>query len=297
METFLRVSRSGSFTAVAMQLGHSPAAVARHINALESHLGVRLLNRSTRSISLTEAGKSYAELCERVVNDIAQCESNLSAVQKQPSGSIKIILPKSFGCMQLGDAIIAFCQKHPNIAVSTLFEDFSARPHDFVERGYDMVVRWGVDLRNSTLVYRQIGTLARKLCASPRYLEQHDAPETPADLERHNCLIHLIAAADGIWRFTAGDHELGIRVRGDFTADSVLMLRKAALAGRGIAILPVFCIRDDLESGALVELLPKHPVPLDPLIVLYLEKRLLPSRVRLFIEFLTAWFEQYTQSL
>jgi DNA-binding transcriptional LysR family regulator len=142
METFLRVSRSGSFTAVATQLGHSPATVTRHVNALEAHLGVHLLNRSTRSISLTEAGKAYAELCERVVHEIAQCELRLATVQNPDSGSIKIIVPKSFGTMQLGDAVIAFSILHPNIAISMAFEDFPARPREFVERGYDIALRW-----------------------------------------------------------------------------------------------------------------------------------------------------------
>jgi DNA-binding transcriptional LysR family regulator len=297
LDIFLRVARSGSFTAVAAQVGHSPAAIARHINALEKRLGVRLLNRSTRSLSLTQAGRSYAELCERVVNDVSQCESQLSALQNEASGSIKVIVPKTFGSLQLGDAVIAFCHRHPNIAISIVFEDSSARPHDFVERGYDMALRWGVDLQSNTLVARQIGVLTRKLCAAPEYLGQHGTPQRPSDLESHNCLVHLIAAADSVWRFGESDQEISVKVRGDFTADSALMLRKAAIAGRGVAILPLFCIHDDLRSGTLVEVLPKYPVPPNPLVVLYLQRRLLPSRVRLFIDFLREWFDHQMPSL
>jgi DNA-binding transcriptional LysR family regulator len=297
MDCFLRVSRSGSFTAAATQLSQSPAAVARQINALEASLGVRLLNRSTRSISLTDAGKTYAEMCQRVVEDITQCETRLSAIQREPSGSVKIIVPKSLGSMQLGDAVIAFSQKHPNIAISILFEDFAARPHDFVERGYDLALRWGADVRNSTLVSSQLGTLTRKLCASPRYIKEQGHPEIPADLEHHNCLLHLIAYADRVWRFADGEREIGVKVTGDFAADSAIMLRKAALAGRGVAILPLYCLQDDLKSGALVELLPNYPIPRTPISLLYREKRLLPSRVRLFIDFLRDWFGRYADAL
>lgn len=296
IDTFLRVARSSSFTAVAAQLGQSPAAVTRHINALETHLGVRLLNRSTRSISLTDAGKSYAELCERVIEDIARSEAQLSAAEKEPTGSIKLIVPKTFGTMQLGDAIVSFSVKHPNIALSILFENSSFRAQDFIERGYDLALRWGSgsELRNSTLVSTQLGTLPRKLCASPEYLQRQGPPGTPADLEQANCLVHLIASSGNIWRFTDGEREIGVKVRGNLNADSAAMLRKAALAGRGVTILPLFAIQDDLKSGALVELLPDYPVPAHPLSVLYREKRLLPSRVRLLIDFLRDWFNQYT---
>ncbi len=299
MDIFLRVSRSGSFTTVATQLGQSPAAIARHINALESHLGVRLLNRSTRSISLTEAGKAYAEMCERVVEDIVQCEAQLSAIEKEPSGSIKVIVPKSFGSMQLGDAVIAFTQANPNIAVSILLEEFSFRSHDFVERGYDLALRWGwgIDLRNSTLVSSQLAILNRKLVASPRFIDRHGSPKVPADLARYNCLVHIYAYADRVWRFIDNQQEVGIKVEGDFSSDSAIMLRKAALAGRGAAILPLYCIRDDLSSGALVELLPEFEVPKTPFSLLYREKRLLPSRVRLFIDFLREWFSNQAANL
>ncbi|MCW1402970.1 LysR family transcriptional regulator [Novosphingobium sp. MW5] len=297
MDTFLRVSRSGSFTAVANQIGHSPAAIARHINSLESYLGVRLLNRSTRSITLTPAGITYSELCQRVVDDIQQCESLLSSTEKSSSGMIKMIAPKSFGSMQLGDAIVEFCNKNTDISISITLEDFSSRPLDFVERGYDLALRWGIDLKDSTLVASKLGSVVRKLVASPGYLAKYGTPSELADIARHNCLLHVNAYADKTWRFVKDEQEVGIKISGDFASDSALMLRKAALAGRGLAVLRKYCVGEDLESGALVEVLPEYTCPATPLLLLYREKRLLPSRVRLLIEFLRVWFEENAQLL
>ena len=295
MDLFLRVARTGSFTAVAVQLGQSPAAVTRHINALETHLGVRLLNRSTRSISLTDAGRSYAELCERITEDIERSEAALSATEKEPTGSLRLTMPKSLEITPLGDALISFSAKHPNLTLSLWLEDSAFRAQDFIERRYDLGLHWGsaLDPRNRTLVSRQLGMVARKLCASPRYLEHHQSLRTPADLESANCLVHPLASGDHVWQFTDDKHELDIEVRGNFAADSTVVLRKAALAGRGVTILPLFAIQDDLNSGALLELLPNYPVAPQPVSVVYREKRLLPSRVRLLIDYLSDSFRRH----
>lgn len=291
MNTFLRVARTGSFTAVSSQVGQSPAAITRLINALESSLGVRLLNRSTRSLSLTEAGKSYAAMCERVIGDVDQCELSLSASEKQMNGSIRIIVPQSFGAMRLGDAVIEYSRKYPHISISIMLGSFSSRTNDFVEREFDVALRWGDDLRESTLVATSLGTQVRMLCASPEYLKHQGAPKTPEDLrDGHNCLVLLGAFPDGIWRFTNGGREIGIKVSGDFSSNSAIMLHKATMAGRGLSVLPRYCVRDELESGKLVQVLSEYELPAHPLFLLYRDKRLLPTRVRTFIDFLRQWF-------
>jgi DNA-binding transcriptional LysR family regulator len=296
MDTFVRVARTGSFTAVSAQLGQSPAAISRLINALEARLGVRLLNRSTRSLSLTEAGKAYAEMSERVIRDVAQCELTLSASEKQMNGLIRILVPQSFGAMRLGDAIIEFSQQYPEVSISILLGSFSARTNDFVEREFDVALRWG-DLRESTLVATRLGTQVRMLCASPDYLKRHGIPESPEDLRKgHNCLVLSVAFPDGIWRFTDGDQEMGIKVSGDFSSDSAIMLYKATLAGRGLSVLPRYVIRDDLKSGALVEVMSAYRLPEHPLFLLYRDKRLLPARLRIFIDFLRQWFSEQAHS-
>ena len=175
--------------------------------------GVRLLNRSTRLVGLTETGRSYAQLCERIIEDIAHSEAQLSAAEREPTGSIKLVVPETFGSLQLGDAILRFSIDHPNIALSIVLQDAAFRAQDFVEHGYDLAVRWG---------------------ASPLYIQRQGNPVRPADLERANCLVHLITSSDDVWRFTDGEREIGVEVRGNFTADSDAMLRKATLAGRGV---------------------------------------------------------------
>ena len=296
MDTFLRVARSGSFTAVSAQLGQSPAAITRLINALEASLGVRLLNRSTRSLSLTDAGKSYAEMCERIVGEVAQCELTLSASEKQMSGLIRVIVPQSFGAMRLGDAVIEFARKYPYISISIMLGSFSARTNDFIEREFDVALRWG-DLRESTLVAARLGTQIRMLCASPEYLKQRGTPKTPEELRNgHNCLVLLGAFPDGIWRFADGEQEIGIKASGDFSSDSAIMLLKATIAGRGLSVLPRYCVRDELRSGALVEVLSEYKLPDHPLFLLYRDKRLQPARVRIFIDFLRQWFMEQADS-
>lgn len=296
MDTFLRVAQSGSFTVVSTQIGRSPAAVTRLINALETRLGARLLNRSTRSISLTEAGKIYAEMCEAAIRDIARCELTLTTSEKQMNGLIRVLVPQSFGAMRLGDAVVEFCQKYPNISISILLGSFSARTNEFVERECDVALRWGY-MRQSTLVATKLGTQVRKLCASPEYLKQHSIPKNPEDLRRgHNCLVLSVAFPDGIWRFSDGESEVGIKVRGDFSSDSAIMLYKATLAGRGLSVLPRYVIRNDLKSGALVEVLSEYRLPPHPLFLLYRDKKMLPARVRIFIDYLRQWFTDQANS-
>jgi DNA-binding transcriptional LysR family regulator len=297
-EIFLRVARIGNFTVVASHLGQSPAAVTRQINALEARLGVRLLNRSTRSLSLTEAGTRYAEMCERVIEDISRSEAELSVADKEPAGSLKLILPTAFGAQQLGDAIVSFSSKYPDIALSISFGDSLVSAQDFIDLRCDVALHWGAgtELRSNTLVATQLEAFPRKLCASPHYVQEHGAPNLPEDLEDTNCLLHSVGAADGLWHFSDAQRQVAVKVRGKFVADSASILRKAALAGRGVTILPLFVIQADLKSGALVGLLPKFHIPDQPLSVLYREKRLLPARVRLLIDFLRIWFTQHTHA-
>lgn len=296
MDTFLRVAQSGSFTAVSSQLGRSPAAIVRLVNSLETRLGVRLLNRSTRSLSLTDAGKSYAEMCARVLNDVAECELTLSASEKQMNGSIRMIVPQSIGVRKLGDAVIEFSSKYPYISISILLGSFSSRTNEFIEHECDVALRWG-DLRESTLVVTRLGTQSRMLCAAPEYLKLRGVPKALEDLRtRHNCLVLLGAFPENIWHFVDGDQQIGIKVSGDFSSDSMIILHKAALAGRGLSILPSYYVQEELKTGALVQVLPQYEVPANPLFLLYRDKRLLPSRVRIFIEFLREWFIEQADS-
>lgn len=290
IDSFVRVATAGSFSAAAKQLGLSRALVSLHITDLEKRLGVRLLNRTTRSLTLTEAGTSYLEFCRRLLVEMSEQESFIAQRQKEPRGTLKVAAPKSFGTLHLSDAVVSFSTQYPGIQVSLILEDYSFRAYDFVDQGLDVAVRLG-DLPDSTLIARKIAALQWVVCAAPAYLAEHEPPKTPADLGKHNCLAHVnLDPNDRTWRLHDADHVISVKIGGTFSSNSALVLRKAALAGLGIGYLPLYCIDEDLKAGALLRLLPDYSPPQRPIYVVYPPGAAIPERVRSFVDFLTQWF-------
>jgi DNA-binding transcriptional LysR family regulator len=297
MESFVRVVRSGSFTIAANQLGLSRALVSRHVGDLEARLGVRLLNRSTRSLNLTEEGRSYLEFCEQVFRDIEGRERAISRTRTEPVGTLKIAAPKSFGSLHLADAIVDFAKLHPRLRVTLILEDVSFhRSYDFVERGLDLALRIS-SLRNASVIEHEIIPLDWVVCASPDYLAHASWPSTPSDLAGHACLIHVaVAAHDQIWRFEGSKGPLSVKVTGTFFSNGALALRKAALGGLGIALLPRYSVADDLASGDLSTLLPDHPIAQRPLFAVYPRATAVPQKVQTFIDFLREWVDAHNMN-
>ena len=178
MQSFVEVIRLGSFSEAAKILGLSRALISRHVTDLEKHLGVRLLTRTTRRITLTEAGAEHFNFCQRVIKEIEEQETSLKRLQKEPAGSLKILAPKSFTTLALGDAIASFAAAYPHLNISLMLDDLSFRSYDFIERGFDVAVHT-TPVRESSLVARKIATLRWLLCASPKYLEHHGEPRRP----------------------------------------------------------------------------------------------------------------------
>jgi DNA-binding transcriptional LysR family regulator len=295
MESFVRVVRSGSFTIAANQLGLSRALVSRHVSGLEARLGVRLLNRSTRSLNLTDEGRSYLDFCEQVFGQIESSERAIVHTRTEPVGTLKLAAPKSFGTLHLADAIVDFAKLHPRLNVSLILDDVSfRRPYDFVERGLDLALRIS-SLPNSSVIETEIAPLDWVVCAAPDYLARAGRPVVPADLADHDCLVHLnVSANDRIWRFESkksggGRRSLSVKVNGAFFSNSALALRKAALAGLGIALLPRYSVADDLAAGALVTLLPRHKIAQRPLLAVYPRASVVQHKVEIFVDFLTNW--------
>jgi len=290
IDSFVRVATAGSFSAAAKQLGMSRALVSLHVTDLEKRLGVRLLNRTTRSLTLTEAGTNYLEFCQRMMAEIHEQESSIARLQKEPRGSLKVAAPKSFGTLHLSDAVVSFSAKYSDIQLSLILEDYSFRAYDFVDQGLDVAVRLG-DLPDSTLVARKIAMLQWIVCASPEYVARRGEPKTPADLGKHDCLAHVnLDPNDHAWRLHNSEHVISVKIAGAFSSNSALVLRKAALAGLGIAYLPLYCIDEDLKSGALRQLLPRYSPPERPIYVVYPPASRVPERVRTFVDFLADWF-------
>jgi len=290
IDSFVRVATAGSFSSAAKQLGMSRALVSLHVTDLEKRLGVRLLNRTTRSLTLTEAGANYLEYCRRMLAEMNEQETSITQLQKEPRGSLKIAAPKSFGTLYLSDAVVSFSARYPNIQLSLILEDYSFRAYDFVEQGLDVAVRLG-DLPDSTLVARKIATLQWIVCASPKYLAHHGDPKTPADLGKHTCLAHVnLDPNDRAWRLHSSDHVISVKISGAFSSNSALVLRKAALAGLGIGYLPLYCIEEDLKTGALRKVLTSYSPPQRPIYVVYPPAARVSERVRTFVDFLADWF-------
>ena len=290
MESFVRVVRAGSFTIAAGQLGLSRALVSRHVSGLERRLGVRLLNRSTRSVSLTEEGTVYLEFCEKVFLDIENSERAILRTRLEPAGTLKLLAPKSFGAMHLSDAVIAFAKAQPRLKVSLMLENTPYRgSYDFAERDLDLVLGFST-VRGSSVQEQVVGKVEWVVCASPDYLAHAGRPQTPAELGGHACLVHVdVAPNDSIWRFEGPRGPVTVKVRGAFFSNAALTLRKAAVAGLGITMVPYYAVRGELASGALVAVLPRYRAGSRPLLAVYPQAPVTPPKVQAFIDFLKDW--------
>jgi DNA-binding transcriptional LysR family regulator len=293
MESFVRVVRAGSFTIAASQLGLSRALISRHVGELETRLGVRLLNRSTRSLSLTDEGTAYLEFCEKVFRDIESSERGILRTRLEPVGTLKMLAPKSFGAAHLSDAVITFAKLQPRLRISLLLDNTPYRgSYKFAERGLDMVLCFSTPSR-SAMVEQEIAVMDWVVCASPDYLARAGRPQTPADLSGHDCLLHLEGTDnDSIWRFEGPKGLVNAKVRGSFFSNTAQALRKAALGGLGIALVPNYVVRDDLASGDLVSVLPRYRVASRPLIAVYPQAPVTPRKVQAFVDFLKVWMAE-----
>jgi len=292
MESFVRVVRAGSFTIAAGQLGLSRALVSRHVSELERRLGVRLLNRSTRSVALTEEGAAYLEFCEKVFLDIESSERAILRTRLEPVGTLKLMAPKSFGSMHLSDAVVAFARAQPRLKVSLLLENTPYRgSFDFAERDLDLVLCFST-IRGSAVQEQEIGRVEWVVCAAPDYLARAGRPQTPAELAGHACLVHVdVAPHDSVWRFEGPKGPVSVKVRGAFFSNAALSLRKAAVAGLGITMVPRYAVAADLASGALVTVLPGYRMASRPLLAVYPQTSVTPPKVQTFIDFVRTWMK------
>ena len=286
MEVFARVAEAGSFTKAAGQLGISTSAASKHVIALENRLGARLLNRTTRRLSLTEVGASYYEWCARIAQDVAEAESTVTRLHSEPRGRIKLNAPMSFGIRHLAPAMPEFLARYPEL---TLDMNLNDRFVDLVEEGYDVAVRIG-ELRDSSLVSRRLAPARMIVCGAPAYFERHGVPETPADLADHNCLGYSLLTAPGEWHFTGPGRAQTVRTSGSFQVNNGDALRAAALAGLGVVVQPSFIIGDDVARGALVRVLADFTPRESTIHAVFPHNRHLSAKVRVFVDFLVDRF-------
>ncbi|WP_118185562.1 LysR family transcriptional regulator [Paraburkholderia phosphatilytica] len=295
MRVFMRVIELNSFTLAAKQLGMSPAAVTRSINMLEAHLNVRLINRSTRSLSLTEAGTEYLDGCRTIIENLDEIESNLVKTTRSPHGTLRIGASATFASAQLCSLLAAYHRTQPLV-------DFDIRTFDahvdMIEGGFDIGFTDGRRLPGSSMVSRVLANFDDVLVASPSYLARRGTPATPSMLGSHNLLIVSDGSAR-TWEFTDGSGIYRVQtMRNALRTSSHSMARTAALNDMGIAMLPMPLIRDDLESGALVRLLDAYPVndSARSFSIVYSGRTQLTAKVRTFIDFSVGFFRSTERS-
>jgi DNA-binding transcriptional LysR family regulator len=289
MRSFVGVTKSRSFSQAARTLGISGSLVSRHVAELERSLGVHLVNRTARTISLTEAGARYAEFATRIVDEIDREEAQLRGLRDKPEGSLSIISPKWIGNDDVGDAIVAFATRYPKIHIRFEVGGMSERSYEFLDQGFDVAFHTR-HVRDCNLMLRKIADLTFALCAAPAYLHRAGAPMLPSELSDHDCLVNT---NDPIWHLNENGNELHLKVSEPvYSSNSYVTLVKAAIAGRGVAVLPTRLVADELASGTLVTVLPDCEVPDRPLYALHSPGTQTTARVRLFLDFVADWFRK-----
>jgi DNA-binding transcriptional LysR family regulator len=279
---FVQVADRGSFTAAAARLGMSPSAASKLVTALEQRLGVRLLHRTTRRLSLTEAGEVFYASAQRGLQEIAQAEAAVSTLQSAPRGTLRLNVPMSFGILELAPALGGFLARHPEIQIDMRLDD---RKLDLVAEGFDVAIRIG-ELPDSSLVARALCPAPHVVCATPAYLKRHGEPRVPDDLRKHNALTFNYADAPSQWEFTARyGSVIRVPVSGSMRMNNSLALRAALLDDLGITLTPRFVVENDLRDGRLRAVLADYRVRQPSVYAVYPARQHLTPKVRAFVEF------------
>lgn len=282
MAIFVEVVKEEGFTAAARKLKMSKSHVSKQIDRLEEHLGVRLLDRTTRNVSPTELGTVYFDHCLRILADIDEAERAVTDLHASPTGLLRLSAPLTFGMQYLNDAVLDFLDQWPALEVDVHYSDARV---DLIEDGFDLAVRIGA-LEDSSLMARRLAPIQLGLVASPAYLERFGRPEHPRDLRDHSCLLYSYQATGTSWRLQGPDGETIVRVEGRIAANNGQALVDAARRGLGIALAPEFIAADAIRTGELEFILPSWSAGRLDLWAVYPHRRYLAQKVRLFIDFL-----------
>jgi DNA-binding transcriptional LysR family regulator len=281
MAIFARVVEEKSFSAAARRLNLSKSIVSKRVTELERSIGARLLNRTTRALSVTEVGSVFYEHCARILEELAEAKLAVGRLQTAPRGVLRVSAPVAFGRLHVASALPEFLTAHPELRIDMVTTD---RFVDLAEEGYDVVVRI-VGEPSPNVVARKLAPVNRRICATPDYFKQHGVPKTPRDLEAHNCLTYTYFNPQDPWRLRGPEGDISVRASGNLRLNDDDALSEAVLHGLGIALLPTFLIGRDLQSGRLQAVLSDY-VPLERHIFLvYLPNRHLSTKVRAFIDF------------
>ena len=293
MRVFCTVIEAGSFVAAADRLGQSTTAVSRSIAQLETHLNVRLLNRTTRRMQPTNEGFAYFERCTQLLADLEEAEAGVAGEARNPRGRLRLTAPIALATLRLAPAFAAFSRTYPEITLDILLSDNVA---DFVEEGLDLAIRVG-RVGSDNLVARHIGDTTLLLAASPDYLQRAGTPAHPDELTRHACFTYSYSATGNQWQFEKADSQpLNIRISGPVNANNGMLLAEMAAAGGGIVLAPCFILQPLIAAGQLVRVLPDWNQRRLPIHVVYPTRRHLSAKVQAMTAFLGEWFARQAVS-
>jgi DNA-binding transcriptional LysR family regulator len=283
LQAFERVVALGSLTAAAAEMGLSLAVVSKRLAVFEQRLGIRLINRNTRRLAVTQEGELLYAHAVRVLTELEQAREALTQQHEEVSGLLKVTAPNSFGRRRLVPLLAEFSAAHPHLRIQLHLSDDVL---DLISGGFDVAIRYGV-LRDSSMIARELVQNRRVLCASPDYLRRRGQPQRLSDLSRHDCIL-IGTASLAEWRFRKGQQTRPMRIAAHIVCNDGEAAHAMALQGMGIVLKSIWDVADDLKDGRLIQLLPKHAVSSAPLNAIYLHGYDLAPRVRAFIDFLVA---------
>lgn len=282
MRAFVAVAAAEGFSSAARKSGQSKALLSKYVTYLEGELGIRLLSRTTRRVSLTTDGKAYYERCRALLDELDELEASVQAQQGQPKGVLRVSAPVSFAELRLVPLLDDFLRQYPALSVQLQLSD---RMVDMVDEGIDVAIRVA-DLPDSSLVARKLTPVRIIACASVNYLQQQGIPLHPSELDQHDCIIDTNLPTPDRWDFMLQDRLLQVPVAGRMAVNSATAVRELTLQGHGIALCPDFVVQEDIVAGRLVSLLESYEPQRHSLYAVYPHRRHLSTKIRCFIDFL-----------
>lgn len=281
---FVEVVKADSFTTAARELNISRSVVSKYITRLEQRLGVRLLNRTTRRLSLTEAGQHFFQQSQSALMQLENAQGAIHAMQAEPRGLLRISAPSSFGILHLAPLIPLLRNTYPDLNVELSISD---KLIDIVDEGIDIAIRID-ELPDSTLIAKRIAQCRYVVCASPSHFEQHGKPDTPEDLVKYNCLLFQFWNTPNQWRFLYEDNQfIEIKVKGEVISNNSLALREMMLNNGGISMAPTFLVGEDIKKGNLIPVLGDYHIKPISIYAVYPHRQYLTAKARAFLEFVT----------
>jgi DNA-binding transcriptional LysR family regulator len=285
MTTFVKVVDTGGFSAAARALNLSPSMVTHHVQSLEERLGVRLLNRSTRKVNLTEVGHAFYDRCVRIIAELDDAEQVAEALQSKPRGTLRLNTAVAIPSV-IAPVVAEFVALYPEASVSIAA---TGRMVDLVEEGFDLAIRT-TPIPGSSLIVRRLASFRFVVCGAPDYFASRGMPERPSDLAHHNCMIYFDSPWGAEWHFASSDHDQAVPVTGNMQANNVDSLRLAAVLGQGLIYVPAFLVSDELKSGRLVPILTEFPALERSIDAIYPHRQHLSAKVRSFIDLVAKHF-------